>query len=210
MLAVTFMACQKEELTVVQEQEESSFLEDEQLVGLIKSVASHDGSFDDLVDQSSCFSINFPYEILLNGDLVVITSINDLLVIKPMDDVVPIFPIEITTANYVELEVADQVTFTNYAFSCATGAMYDDRITCLDFNYPISISIYNRINTTFETLIYNHDKETFQGLELIEEGTLATIKFPVRAKMLDGTTISFQSNQELKSRILQMLAICPF
>lgn len=208
-LTLVAISCQKEELTVVQEQEETSFLADSQLVGLIKSVSSHDGSFDDLVDQSSCFSINFPYELLLNGELVVITSINDLLAIKPMDDVVLVFPIAITTANYIELEVADQATFNNYAFSCATGLMYDDRITCLDFNYPISLSLYNPDEATFKTIIYNHDKETFEGLELFEEGTIATIKFPVSVKMLDGTTINLQSNQELKSRILQMLNVCP-
>ena len=208
-LALVAIACQKEELTVVQEQEQTSFLADRQLVGLIKSVSSHDGSFDDNVDQSSCFSINFPYAVLLNGEKVTITSINDLLIIKPLDEVIPIFPIAITTANYIELEVANQVVFNNYAISCANGLMYDDRITCVDFNYPISLSIYNQDDTTFETITYNHDKETFEGLEIFEEGTIATIKFPVSVKMLDSTTVSIGSNQQLKSRILQMLNICP-
>lgn len=207
--ALAVIACQKDELTVVQEQEETSFLADRQLVGLIQSVSSHDGSFDDYVDESVCFSINFPYEVLLNGELITINSINDLLTIKPTDDVVPVFPIAITTANYVELEVANQATFTNYILSCANGVMYNDRITCLDFNYPITLSLYNRDNTTFETVIFNHDKETFEGLTLFEEGTIANINFPLSVKMLDGTTITIESNQELKSRILQMLNICP-
>jgi hypothetical protein len=203
------LACQKEELTVVQDQEETSFLADRQLVGLIQSVSSHDGSFDDLVDQSTCFSINFPYEILLNGEIIEITSINDLLVINPFDDVVPVFPISITTADYIEIDLANQKSFVNYAFSCANGLMYDDRITCLDFNYPISLSIYDQEESTFETIIYNHDKETFEGMDLFEEGTKATINFPVIVKMVDGTTVNIQSTQELKSRILQMLNICP-
>jgi len=203
------LACQKEELSVVQEQEETSLLADKQLVGLIQSVSSHDGTFDDFVDESACFSINFPYEVLLNGELITINSINDLLTIKPMDDVVPIFPISITTANYIEIEVANQATFASYILSCANGLMYNDRITCLDFNYPISLSLYNPDNTTFETIIFNHDKETFEGLELFEEGTIATIRFPLSVKMLDGTIITIESNQELKSRILQILNICP-
>lgn len=203
------LACQKEELTVVQDQEETSFLADRQLVGLIQSVSSHDGSFDDLVDQSTCFSINFPYEVLLNGEIVVISSINDLLVIKPFDEIVPVFPISITTANYIEIDLANQETFINYAFSCANGLMYDDRITCLDFNYPISLSIYNQEESTFETIIYNHDKETFEGMDLFEEGAKANITFPVSVKMFDGTTANIRSIQELKSRILQMQNICP-
>ncbi|MEM7087468.1 MAG: hypothetical protein AAF489_14875 [Bacteroidota bacterium] len=209
LIIVFALACQKEELTVVQDQEEKSFLEDRQLVNLIQSVSSHDGTFDDLVDQSSCFSINFPYEVLLNGETFAITSINDLLVIKPTDEVTPVFPIALTTANYIEIDVENEDAFANYVFSCANGMMYDDRITCVDFSYPISISLYNRDETTFETIIYNHDKETFEGLELFEEGTLATIQFPIRIRMLDGSSLDIRSNEELKSRILQMLSICP-
>jgi len=208
LILMTF-SCQKEELTVVQNQEDTSFVADTQLMGLIKSVASHDGTFDDLVDQSSCFSINFPYDIFLNGKQMSISSINDLLIIKPYDEVVPVFPITITTANYIDFDIENQTVFNDYAFSCANGLMYDDRITCLDFNYPVTVSLYDRDETSFETITYNHDKETFEGMDLFEEGVIATINFPVTVKMLDGTNAVIQSNAELKSRILQMLNICP-
>ena len=203
------LSCQKEELTVVQDQEETSFVADTQLMGLIQSVASHDGTFDDLVDQSSCFSINFPYDIVLNGKQVSISSINDLLIIKPYDEIVPVFPITITTANYIDFDVVSQEVFKDYAFACANGLMYDDRITCLDFNYPVSVSLYNRDETSFETITYNHDKETFEGMEVFDEGIIATINFPVIVKMINGTNVEIQSNTELKSQILEMLNICP-
>ena len=49
-LAVFFtaVACQKEEFTETQNNEESLFIEDGQLTRLVMSVAAHDGSFDDI------------------------------------------------------------------------------------------------------------------------------------------------------------------
>ena len=81
--ALFLLGCQKEKLEIIEApDEEASFLFDQQLTSLLKSVASHDGSFDDVIDNSSCFSIDLPYQIALNGETHNVNTIDDLLPIK--------------------------------------------------------------------------------------------------------------------------------
>lgn len=207
-LTVVLFSCQKEELTIVEAETETSFLSDAQLTGLVKSVASHDGSYDDVIDQSSCFSINFPYQIYLNGELLAINGINDLLGIKSEDSVEMVYPFTITFANYLEATIPAEKEFTNFISRCEEGLMYNDRITCVDFSYPVRISVYNTATSNFETLIFNHDKETFTEIELMDAGTLANIQFPIQLQFADGTYRTIESNEQLKIQILELLPIC--
>ena len=208
LLVISLFSCQKEKLTIVMDQEESSFLSDGRLTRLMKSVAAHDGSFDDIIDQSPCFSINFPYQILLNGETHQITSVDDLSIIGLYDYIELIFPVTITIANYVEVEILNLGTFEKYISQCDNGLIYNEIISCVDFVYPVSISIYNNENSDFETIIFNHDKDTFIGIGLIETGTLAAINYPIRLLLIDGTLIIIESNEQLKLRILQMISVC--
>lgn len=207
-LLIIVCSCQKEELTIVQGNQETSFLADAQLTRLMQSVASHDGSFDDIVDQSHCFSINFPYEILLNGKTHIIQSVDDLLAIDASDTVEPVFPLTITYANYIETEVVTPKIFENNIVQCLNGFLYDEVINCVDFSYPVSISLYYQDNSEYETVVFSNDKETFLGIDLFESGTLATINYPIQVQMIDGSQIDIESNDELKLRILQMIPVC--
>ena len=56
-----FFSCQKEELSVQEAQieEQQANALNAQLMGLIQTVASHDGAFDDVIDNSACLALNF-------------------------------------------------------------------------------------------------------------------------------------------------------
>lgn len=202
------LSCQKEELTIIDEQEEVSFLEDGQLTNLIKSVASHDGSYDDLVDRSPCFSIDFPYQVIVNGKGYAINSISDLAILNKGDDIMPVFPIEITFANYIEADVPNVEVFQEFIDRCADGSMYNDRITCIDFAYPIDISVFDPVNSDFGIISFEHDKQTFTGVEEMDPLMIASIRFPILLVLDNGTRIQIADNQDLKSSILDLLPGC--
>ncbi|MEL6811505.1 MAG: hypothetical protein AAFP76_09240 [Bacteroidota bacterium] len=208
LLCMGLFSCQKEELTIVEENQESSFLADAQLTRLMQSVTSHDGSFDDIIDQSSCFSINFPYQILLNGESHNVNSVNDLLAISSQDIIEPVFPLTITTGDYVEEPIQSMAVFEEFITRCANGTLYNDRITCIDFTYPVRISVYNTENNDFETIMFTHDKETFTRIDLFESGVLASIDYPIELRVQDTTALNISSNNELKASIMQMVPLC--
>jgi len=207
-LLLVLLSCQKEEFREVEGQEETSFLADVELTRLINSVSSHDGRFDDIVDNSSCFSINFPYHIMLNGELHNVQSINDLLTIDEQDVVEPVYPIRISTADYLEWDINNESQFEDFVSQCENGQLYDERITCVDFEYPISVAVFNTATSSFETVLFEHDEDTFTGIADLDAEVLATIGFPITLTFDNGSTLEVMSNDQLKNEILSVVPIC--
>ena len=201
-------ACQKEELTVVQAPDEESFIQDAQLKSLIMGVVSHDGSFDDIVDDSSCFSINFPYICYYGGREYEVNSIEDLSNFDEGAILIPKFPITITFADYISAEVPNAKVFDNFKIACANGTLFDESITCVDISYPVDISVYNTVTSNFETISFLHDKQTYQTIEEMDENLIANIQYPIEILLPNDVVLTIESNDVLKSHILSMIPIC--
>ena len=208
-LVCVFASCQKEEFRVVEEENtETSFLQDRILTQLITSVSSHDGSFDDVVDRSSCFSIQFPYSVYQGDDLIEINSENDLSLLNENATIIPVFPITITLATYDELEVPTETAFNNFIALCADGTMFNDRIVCIDFSYPIAFSMFHPTDSSFETIVLNHDRDVFIEIENFEGTEIVNLQYPISLIYLDGTSASINNNTELKEVIIELLPVC--
>ena len=206
--SVILVSCQKEELKIVDGTDEEAFAMDQELKGLMSSVVAHDGSFDDVVDRSSCFSIDFPYQCTYNGHEYPMNSVKDL---EPWPDTAnlnPIFPIDITFANYIQATVPNQQAFNNLKERCANGDLFDDIIGCVDIVYPISVSLYDPVTSDFETITFLHDKQTFQTIADFEEDLLVSINYPVQIILENEVVLTIQSNDILKNEILDRLPFC--
>lgn len=208
-LTTLLWSCQKEEFRVVDEENtETSFLEDPILTNLITSVSSHDGSFDDVVDRSSCFSIQFPYQVYQGTDLININSEEDLALLNENATIVPVFPLTITLATYDELDVPTETAFNNFIALCADGSMFNDRIVCIDFSYPIAFSMFHPTDSSFETIVLNHDRDVFTEIESFEGTEIVNVQYPITLVYLDGTSTSINNNSELKEVIIALLPVC--
>jgi len=207
-LGLSILSCQQEELTVIEGQEEASLLDDGQLTGLIKSVSSHDGSYDDIVDSSPCFSIDFPYQIIVNGEQHNVNSISDLAGFKEDDAIEPVFPVDITFANYLQDSINSMNELQDYIDRCASGVMYNDRIVCVDFIYPVELSVYDPVTSDFGVISLQHDKQTFTTIEQMDVGMRVSIRFPLTLQHTDGTSMEISGNGDLKQTILDMLPGC--
>jgi hypothetical protein len=207
-MLVVMAGCQKEELTVIEGTGEESFTQDRQLKNLIMSVASHDGSFDNVVDKSSCFSIDFPYTCYYYGQPYQVNSIEDLAPFKVGDDLIPKFPINITFANYIQAEVPNEEAFNELIDLCENGLLWNESITCVDIIYPVNISVYNPDNGNFETITFTHHKQTFQSIEGFDTNLIASIQFPIQIQLPNNVILTINSNDVLKSEILDMIPIC--
>lgn len=209
-ILIVLGSCQKEELTVVQEQDDQNAIAslDLQLQQLIQSVTSHDGSFDDVVDGSACFSINFPYEVFFEGEPYAVNSLQDLAPFDSSDILVPIFPIEVTHGDYRSETVTSFEFFLTLQDRCQAGSLYDDGIYCLDMAYPMEIALYDSQNVNFETITLDHDQLTFQTLGTLSSEIIAEINYPIDILLNDGTYQAVSSNEDLKDLIIQARAAC--
>lgn len=209
-ILIVLGSCQKEELTVVQEQDDQNAIAslDLQLQSLIQSVTSHDGSFDDVVDESACFSINFPYEVFFEGEPYKVNSLQDLAPFDSSDILVPIFPIEVTHGDYRPETVSSFEYFLTLQGRCQAGSLYDDGIYCLDMAYPMEIALYDSQNVNFETITLDHDQLTFQTLGELSSEIIAEINYPIDLLLNDGSYQAVSSNEDLKDLIIQARAAC--
>lgn len=204
------VGCQEEELTIVEEQQdiESAAALDAQLRGLVQSVASHDGSHDDIVDKSSCFSINFPYQVYFNGEPYQINSISDFAPFGEDDEIIPIFPITITYTDYESMEMTSENQFQAEVDKCNAQELFDDKVTCVDLVYPVRLAIYDADNTNFETVVLDHDRLTFVSLNDIPESVIVSLNYPVELVWENGAVVKLMDNEDLRSEILDAVAIC--
>ena len=74
-----FTSCQKEEIEIIEDtiQEEGTITVDSSLTNLLFRVSLNDGNNDDFIDGSSCFSIKFPFSVLVNETEITVESEND-------------------------------------------------------------------------------------------------------------------------------------
>jgi len=207
-LVMGIMACQEEQLTVVEEQEEAPLALDSQLVGLMKSVSSHDGSYDDVVDRSSCFGIQFPYECMIEGVQYTVNNVSDLKPFTEYDILTPVFPITISYLDHSIEVIYDLETYQQRIDQCANGDLNNDAIACVDLQYPVTLALYHSDIANFETIVLNHDLDTFSAIELFNDDTIANIEYPIIISFPVGGSLEINSNNELKLEIIRYLNSC--
>lgn len=207
-LAIVFVSCQKEELKITENPFDSSILDDQELASLVRSVTSHDGSFDDQIDSANCFSLKFPYALWVNGVQHSMTSPEDFAEIPPGAAVQPEFPIILSMSNYTEVEIPSLEVLYDYVVGCHSGVFYDEIITCVDFQYPIELSMFDSGTSDFETITLQHDWDVYSTIQSLSPSMLVTIKYPIGLVLNNGDVVEVDSNQELKNQILRIVAAC--
>ena len=207
-LVMMLIGCQEEQLTVVEDQEEAPLALDSQLVGLMRSVSSHDGSHDNVVDRSSCFSIEYPYLCTIEGVEYEVNSRSDLKPFTEYDILTPVFPITISYLDHTREVIEDLETFQQRIQECADGQLNNDAIICVDFEYPVTLALYHSDIANFETIVLDHDFDTYTALELFSDDTIANIEYPILISFPTGGYIEINSNNELKLEIIRYLNSC--
>lgn len=208
-LALTFTSCQEEfEPLPEDEAQEEAISASSSTAKLIENTTANDGSFDNIVDESSCFNVKFPYTVKVNGVEVTINSVENLEVVEELLDAIEddedvldiIFPITITMADYAELTINGIEDLRELAQDCKEGGD-DDDIECIDFVYPITLYTFDLNNEETGNIIVESDKDLRLFFEGLDENDLISMDFPVKLKLYDGTKIEVNSNAELANAI---------
>ena len=206
--AFSFNACQEAFEELPQPDEQQTINASSSTAKLIENTASNDGSFDNIVDGASCFAIEFPYTVKVNGIEITIESKEGLHLIEEIFDELEddedileiIFPIVITLADFTVIEIAGIDDLRELAQQCVEGGE-DDDIECIDFVYPITIYTFdiNEVETGSVTLESDKDLRIF--FDGLDNNDLIGIDFPVAMELYDGTKIEVRSNAELANAI---------
>ncbi|MBO0329042.1 hypothetical protein [[Muricauda] lutisoli] len=207
-LVFSLSACQEEYEEVGGGSESETIAASSTTAVLIENTSSNDGSYDNIVDGASCFAVQFPYTVNVNGVDVTIDSESDLEVVEEIfdefeddDDILDIaFPITITLSDFSEISIENQDELEALASECLEGGD-DDDIECIDFVYPITLFTFGVDNQQANEVQVQSDQELRRFFDELEDDDLISIEFPITLKKYDGTEVTVQNNAELAAAL---------
>jgi len=205
-----FTACQNEVLEETPQNQGEIITPNSNLTNMMRNTSAHNGSADNILDNSNCFAVNLPVTIVANGITLTIETLDDLSLIEAIfdasgtdDDALDfLFPITIILNNYTEVVIESEDQLEDFIDICLDD---DDVIECANFVFPISFSIYNTDFQVIETVVITNDYQLYVFLENLDddddETQLVSLNFPVSISYVNGETIQVFNNQELENAI---------
>lgn len=203
MAVFILVSCQKEEDVIIDPTDNSeSFNGSSNFAANLLSATQNNGSLDNLIDGTSCFSIDFPVDVVANGQQVTLNSIDDLQLVEDIfnlfigdtDVLNLVFPLTLISEDFSEQVVNDLASFNDLVANCANNI--SDDLSCLDFQFPITGTLYNAANEQTGTLSINNSSEWFNFLSGLSSDVYVAINYPITV-LINGAATTVNSNTEL-------------
>jgi hypothetical protein len=203
LLPILIVSCYQDDAPLVED--ESTLLHSSDLSFKLKSITSHNASFDDLVDNAFCFSLIFPYELSVNDQLRVFNSAQDLTPLREEDSIEIVFPISIVFSDYSIYQVNSTPEFNALMNQC------DDfqsiiAFNCYSIEFPLTLKDFNDINSSFQTHHFFNKKDIFLYLENLHDSDVYEIDYPISLIDKISREIVINDNKEF----IDMLDSSPF
>lgn len=203
-LALSFTSCQDEFEEISTGDEPQAITMNSSTAQLIQRTSTNDGSFDNIVDGTSCFGIKFPYTVEVNGLEITIDSREDLHQIEEIFDAVDddldlleiLFPITITAGDFTEITINGLQDLRALAAECKEGGE-DDDIECIDFVYPMTLFTFTVSLEQTGTVQVESDRDLRLFFKELDEDNLVSFDFPISLKLYDGNVITVDTNEAL-------------
>ena len=207
-------SCQKEAVEITGLDTQETFVAESELASLITETSTMDGSNDNIIDGANGFSVNLPVTVYANGVEITVNSEADFELIEEIfddsdddyDTLEIVFPITITLRNYTEVVVNNQAELE--ALRAEYSHENDDDIECIDFQYPLNISVYNSNFQVIDVVTVNNDEQMHHFIRNLQGGVLASLNFPVTMIYADGSTIQVHNNGELANVMKEARNAC--
>lgn len=179
------------------------------VANLMSRTAFNDGSNDNIIDNASCLSVQLPVTVKVNGIELTINDehgyqdIEDIIDLfdDDIDSVVIFYPITVILKDYSTVVVNSDAELEALTADCVGENDDDDDIECIDFQYPITASVFDENNDLINTITINNDNDMYDFIDDLDEYAALTINFPITVIFADGSTQTINSIQELENAI---------
>ena len=178
-----------------------------ELTTMIKSMSLHNASFDDHIDNTSCFSLVFPYQINVNSNTTTITSIQDLSELSNDDEIEIIYPVTSVFFNYEEHQIISPAELDTVKNLCDQNFNIQSN-NCFDFVFPLTVKRFNELNGNFETFHLDNDKEVFTHFDNLHDTHVYQLNYPINLTDANADTLVINSNEAFKATIDQSTSNC--
>ncbi len=204
LLPLLFMiSCQTEEHEVFTEQDQNSITTNMEAYDLVYRAAMYDGSSDDEIDNSTCFSMEFPYILNFQGVERPINTSEDLrdflegLPANNPQDIIPDFPLTVINTAHQRLQVNNRQQFAGLQQACRNSINASrGPITCAKFQFPLSFTSYNSASQQTGSAVLNSPGELFIYLDNLTNNSVVSFVFPLEI-IRNSTVVTLNNRAQL-------------
>ena len=201
------ISCRKEESVLIEAEPDQVLEANSNVASLLQRTAMNDGSNDNIVDNSSCFNIDLPVTVAVNGLEILVDSEEDFDTIEDIfdefdddDDSLQImFPITIVLNDFTQVTINNTDEFENFSDECNGENEIDDDIECVDIEYPVTASVFNSNNEIIETITIMNDEDLYGFVDDLDEDDIVNIAFPITVVLSDDTQMTASNLDELEN-----------
>ncbi len=205
----TMTSCRTEDDLAIDPPTEEKIEANSTVANLMSRTALNDGSSDNIIDNASCLSVQLPVTVTVNGIELIINDedgyedIEDIIDLfdDDVDSVVISYPITIILTDFSTIVVNSDTELAALAVNCVGENEDDDDIECIDFQYPITASVFNENDDLINTITINNDNDMYDFIDDLDDFVAVSINFPITVIFADGTTQTINSIQELEDAI---------
>lgn len=214
LIGLFLMSCQTEENEVIQDPNQN-LTNVSPLTTLMTRVTQNPTSGDNIMDNSSCFSVVLPATVIVNGQNIVVSTQADYQTVQDAidafsndDDIVNfIYPITIQFQNFSTQVLQDSDDLDDVIDDCGEDDGFDE-IDCISFNFPIVINVYNANNQLANTITINNNTDLYNFLENLEDNEYVAIQYPISLIDSNGVNVTITSNDQLEDVIEDSIDDC--
>ena len=209
MMLFVGVSCQEEANEETPPNQEETIAPNSTLANLMRNTSTLDGSVDNIIDGANCILVELPITVIVNGVTLTIETIDDYDAIEEIideftndqDEIEIQFPIVIILSDHTEVTIQNEEELEAYIDECFGENEADDDIECIDFVYPISISIYDANFQVIETVTIHSDAEMYEFISTLDGGVLASINYPINMTLPNGDIVEINNNTELEAAL---------
>lgn len=214
-IAILFTGCQDEVNEIIQGTDEEELLVANSSVAiLMKSTATKDGSKDNIIDNASCFTVQLPVNVFVNGLEIIVDSEEDFETIEEIFDeyyddedyLEYAYPIVIELSDYTEVTIENKEQLEEYVEVCENTE--DEDIECVDFVYPLYYSVFDSNQNTIETVEIENDRQMFRFIKNIQPTDIISLNFPITVVFTDETEMNINNMDELEDALESGIEFC--
>lgn len=213
-ILIFLFACQSEENEVVQDTTQN-LTNNAPLSNLMIRVSQNPTSNDNVIDNSSCFSVVLPVTVIVNGQNIVVATAADYQAVQDAidafsndDDIVNfVYPITIQYQNFSTQTLNSSNDLDDALDQCGEDDGFDE-IDCISFNFPFSINVYDANNQLAETITIDNNSELYNFLENLEDNIYIAIQYPISIVNSNGQTVVITNNDQLEDVIEDSIDDC--
>lgn len=165
------------------EDDQNAITTDSQVYDAVLRTSMHDGSEDDEIDESPCFSLEFPYSVTLLGQQITISSVAQRVSFLNQVGQTAFslnFPVTVRNAAHQQITVVNRQQFAGLQQSCRTAvAMNEAPITCAQIEFPVLVFAYDRALQQTSSSRFSNKEALFTFLNNLDSNTVVSFEYPL-------------------------------